>query len=268
MPLWTRQSLRVRAQDIPWQRLVAALLALAALLAGVSAWTLAMESARTEPVVLATSSIAPGERIQSGQLTVIQAPLHRPAPLTGLADPALIIGQYARVQISSNQLVTRDLVPPQPLTQHSFANGMLPTELLSATVYELPRTGLTSLNSQDQINILVLVDETRGQDPAFRVGAMDTPGMGTRVVRVLRGLNVLAVNDRTAFLEVTPAQSAYLWALQTASIPFVGELAATSAISIAPLGPLRASELALADLGMAVSAPPLLPQKPTQEAQP
>lgn len=247
MPLWTRQSLRVRAQDIPWQRLVAALLALAALLAGVSAWTLAMESARTEPVVLATSSIAPGERIQSGQLTVIQAPLHRPAPLTGLADPALIIGQYARVQISANQVLTTDLVQAQPLAAHRFINGALPAEQLQATVYELPRTGLTSLTSQDRINILVLVDEARGRDPAFQVGAVDSPGQGTRVVRVLRGLNVLAVNERTAFLEVTPVQSAYLWALQTASIPFVGELDATAD---APLGPLRAAALSLADLGM------------------
>lgn len=259
MPLWSRQALRVRAQDIPWHRLVAALLAIAALVAGVSAWALTMESARTKPVVVAAQPIAPGERIRPEQLTVIQAPLYRPAALTGIADPGLITGQYARVQISVNQVLTFDLVQAQPLSQHSFANGALPAELLQATVYELPRTGLTSLTSQDKVNILVLVDEARGRDPAFRVGAMDTPGQGSRVVRVLRGLNVLAVNDRTAFLEVTPAQSAYLWALQLASIPFVGELDATAD---APLGPLRAAELSLADLSM--DATPA----PGQEVQP
>lgn len=247
MPLWSRQALRVRAQDIPWHRLVATLLAFAALVAGVSAWALTMESARTEPVVIAASPIAPGERIQAEQLTVIQAPIYRPAALVGIADPARLIGQYARVQISANQVLTTDLVQAQPLATHSFTNGALPAELLQATVYELPRTGLTSLTSQDRINILVLVDEARGRDPAFQVGAVDSPGQGTRVVRVLRGLNVLAVNERTAFLEVTPAQSAYLWALQTASIPFVGELDATAD---APLGPLRAAALSLADLGM------------------
>lgn len=250
MPLWTRQSIRVRVREIPWQRLVAALLALAALVAGIAAYLLAIEEAQTEPLVLATSAIAPGERIQPEQLQIIQAPLHRPVLLAGLADPALAIGQYARVQISPNQILTRDLVQPQPLTQHSFSNGALPVEIVQQAVYELPRTGLTSLTSQDRINILVLVDEARGRDPAFQVGAIDTPGQGTRVVRVLRGLNVLAVNERTAFLDVTPAQSAYLWALQTASVPFVGELDATDA---AELGPLRAADRSLAMLGMDAS---------------
>jgi hypothetical protein len=237
---------------------VAALLAIAALIAGISAYVLALQSARTEPVVIAGGPIAPGERIRAEQLVVIQAPVARPAPLTGIADPSLITSQYARVQISANQVLMPDLVQPQPLSQHSFANGALPAELLNATVYELPRTGLSTLTSQDQINILVLLDETRGRDPSIRVSALDTPGQGARVVRVLRNLNVLAVNERNALLEVTPAQSAYLWALQTASIPFVGELAATPAIADTPLGPVQAATLSLAELGMA-SAPAQVP---------
>ena len=254
MPLWSRQALRVRVQDLPWQRLVAALLALAALVAGVAAWVLSLDAAQTEPVVLAAVAIAPGERIAPAQLTVIQAPRYRPAALVGIADPALVIGQYTRVQVSANQLMTPDLAQAQPLPQHVFTNGALPAELLTATVYELPHTGLSSLTAQDHMNILVLVDETRGRDPAFRVGTWDSPGRGARVVRVLRDLPVLAVNDRIAFLEVTPTQSAYLWALQTASIPFVGELSATTDD---PLGPLSAAETSLTDLSMDTPRPNL-----------
>lgn len=252
MPLWSRQALRMRARDIPWQRLVASTLALAALVAGVSAWALSLDAARTEPVVIAAASIAPGERVRAEQLSVVQAPLQRPPALAGLRDPLLVAGQYARVQISTGQLLTEDLVQPAPLAQHVFVNGDLPAELLRATVYELPRTSLTDLTAQDQLNILALIDEARGGDATFSAGAADAPGSGARVVRVLRGLNVLSVNERIAFLEVTPAQSAYLWALQTAGVPFVGELAATPD---APLGPLRAREITLADLSMGEAQP-------------
>lgn len=259
MPIWSRQALRIRLRDIAWQRLAAMLLAIAALCVGIAAWSLAIEAARTEPVVLAAGPIAPGERIRPELLSVVQVPLHRPIALTGVADPALLIGRYARVQITTNQLMTPDLVQAQPLAQHNFSNGELPAETLQAIVYELPRTGLASLTSQDRVNILALVDEGHGRDPEFRVGAFDTPGAGGRVVRVLRSLNVLAVNERTAFLELTAAQSAYLWALQTASVPLAGELAATPD---APLGPVRAADRSLAELGMEQPGPP------TEEPQP
>src|SRR5690606_21268043 len=108
-------------------------------------------------------------------------------------------------------------------------------------VYELPRIALSTVTAQDRVNILVIVDETRGRDPAFSVGAIDTPGGGARVVRVLRDLNILAVNERTAFLEVSHTQSLYLWSLQSSGVSVVGELSATDG---APLGPLQLAELA------------------------
>lgn len=247
MRLWTRQALQARLRDIPWARLASLLLAAAALATGSLSWVLATGAAQTDPVLLAAISVAPGEQITAAQLTIVQAPRFRPAALQGIADPALVIGQYARVQISPNQLVTPDLVQPVPLGQHVFVNGALPAELLQATVYELPRTALSSITAQDRVNILVLVDETRGPDPTFSVGAIDTPGRGARVVRVLRDLNVLAVNERTAFLEVSDTQSVYLWSLQNSGVTVVGELAAASG---APLGPVQLAELSPDDLGM------------------
>lgn len=248
MRLWTRQAFQARLRDIPWVRLASMLLALAALATGSLSWILATGAAQTEPVVLVAVSVAPGEQITAVQLTLVQAPRYRPAALQGITDPALVIGQYARVQLSPNQLMTPNLVQPVPLGQHVFVNGALPAELLQATVYELPRTALSTVTAQDRVNILVLVDETRGHDPAFSVGTIDTPGRGARVVRVLRDLNVLAVNERTAFLEVSHTQSVYLWSLQNSGVTIVGELAAVSG---APLGPVQLAELSPADLGMA-----------------
>lgn len=247
MRLWTRQAVQARLRDIPWARLAALLLALAALVTGALAWVLATGAAQTDPVVFAAVAVAPGEQITAAQLTIVQAPRFRPAPLQGIADPALVVGQYAWVQISPNQLVTPDLVQPAPLNRHVFVNGALPAELLEATVYELPRIALSTVTAQDRVNILVIVDETRGREPAFSVGAIDTPGRGARVVRVLRDLNVLAVNERTAFLEVSHTQSLYLWSLQSSGVSVVDELSATDG---APLGPLQLAELAPDDLEM------------------
>lgn len=247
MPLWTRQAFQTRLRDIPWARLAALLLAMAALVTGALAWVLATGAAQTDPVLLAAVAIAPGEPITAAQLTLVEAPRFRPAALRGIADPALVIGQYARVQLSPNQLVTPDLVQPAPLSRHIFVNGALPAEQLQATVYELPRTALSTITAQDRVNILVLIDETRGRDPAFSIGTVDTPGRGARVVRVLRDLNVLAVNERTAFLEVSPTQSLYLWSLQSSGVAIVGELSATEG---AALGPVQLADLSPDDLGM------------------
>ncbi|HMO57205.1 MAG TPA: SAF domain-containing protein [Roseiflexaceae bacterium] len=251
MRLWTRQAFQTRLRDIPWARLVSMLLAVAALVTGSLSWVLATGAAQTDPVVLVSIAVAPGEQITAAQLTLVQVPRFRPAALQGITDPALVIGQYARVQLSPNQLVTPDLVQPMPLSRHVFVNGPLPAELLQATVYELPRTALSTVTAQDQVNILVLVDETRGRDPAFSVGTIDTPGRGARVVRVLRDLNVLSVNERTAFLEVSHTQSVYLWSLQSSGATVVGELTVAGG---APLGPVQLADLSPEALGM-VAAP-------------
>lgn len=58
---------------------------------------------------------------------------------------------------------------------------------------------------------------------------------------------MLAVHERTAFLEVSHTQSLYLWSLQRRGVSVVGELSATGG---APLRTLQLADLAPDDLGM------------------
>jgi hypothetical protein len=238
---------RFRTRPIDWRRLTASLLTLAGLIAAALAWISYSYAARTEPLVVAAAPIAPGTRITADMLTVIQAPLVRPEPLHGLADPSTLIGTFTRVQLSDGQVLRADLVQAEPLDQHTFVNDPLPAEALRGDVFELALTGMTSVNARDHVNILILVGAEHGVSPAFSVGEMDAPGSGARVVRALTNLNVLHVNDKAAYVDVTHAQSQYLWALAAAEIPFVGEIATTAD---APLGPLRASDAGLLLLGM------------------
>jgi SAF domain len=244
-----------RARTIDWRRLTALLMALLALLIGALAWVGYSSSARTEPLIIAARPIPPGTRLTADMLTTIQAPLTRPAALQGLADPASLIGTYTRVALSPDQIVRPELVQAQPLDQHIFTNDPLPAETLTMDVFELSLTGIASVHAQDRLNILVLVDTEHGADATFSIGQMDAPGSGARVVRVLTNLNVLHVDNTAAYLEVTHAQSQYLWALAAAKTPFVGEIATTPD---APIGPLRPQDASAGFLGMdgAPSQPP------------
>lgn len=246
---------RLRPLSVDWRRVTATLLAIAGLVAAAAAWMGYSALTRTEPLIVASAAIPPGARISQEMLTVVQAPLVRPPALQGVGDASLLVGRYARVAIAPQQIVRADLVQDAPLEAHVYLNGDLPPALLSESVFELARTGVTTAIATDRINILVLVDAARGADRSFSVGAMDAPGSGSRVVRVLRDLRVLQVSDAAILLEVTPAQSQYLWALTASSIPFVGEI---SSQGESPLGPLRAR-----DAGEALLAP-----RPTPEVQP
>jgi hypothetical protein len=232
---------------IDWRRLTALLLALLALIVGALAWVGYSSAARTEPLIVAARAIPPGTRLTPEMLSTIQAPVTRPVALQGLSDSAPLIGTYVRVALSPDQIVRPDLVQAQPLEQHIYLNDGLPAETLTTGVFELSLTGIKSVNAQDRINILVLVDPAHGADSAFSVGKMDAPGSGARVVRALTNLNILHTDDKAAYLEVTHGQSQYLWALAAANIPFVGEIATTTD---APIGPLRTQDASMLFLGI------------------
>lgn len=227
---------RHRVQTLNWRQLSATLLTLLALALAVLGWLAYTELARTEPLVVAAADIRPGTRLQPSDLAVIPAPVLRDPALQGVDDPARLAGQFTRVALSRAQIVRPELVQTQPLTAHVFVNAPLPDEVLRGVAFPLARTHLGSITSQDRVNLLVLLDPTRGADPAVRAGAVDTAaGQGARVVRVLHDLNILHVSEDTVVLEVTPAESQFLWSLQAAELPLVGELAVTPA---APLGVL------------------------------
>jgi hypothetical protein len=224
------------------------LLSLIALVIGVWSWMAYNALARTEPLVVMAADVPPGTRLTSDMLKVVHVPPKRDASLHGLADASALVGTYTRVQLKKDDILRPDYVQPAPLDQHVYTNDTFPAETLNADVFQLSPKGISSVTAQDHLNILVLVSPEHGANPSFSVGDMDRPGSGPRVVRVLRNINVLHVTDQAVYLEVTHAQSQYLWALAAAQIDFVGEITTTPN---APLGPLRVSDASLVFLSMA-----------------
>jgi len=149
------------------------------------------------------------------------------------------------VQLSADQPVRAGLVQTAPLEQHVYQNGDLPAEVLTDVVFELDRVRLSDLTSQDAVNILAVLDTSRGNDAEIAVHTMDVAGSGPRVVRVIRNLNVLTVTENRAFLEVTPTQSSYLWAMTAQGVRIVGEVVTDAD---APLGPVTAEEINLLEI--------------------
>ena len=112
---------------------------------------------------------------------------------------------------------------------------------MTNTIFEVNLAGISAVTAQSRLNIIVLVDAARGDDANFSLGDLDAPGSGARAVRVLADINVLQVRDGVALLEVTPTESQYLWALTSATVPFVGEISRAAS----PLGVLRTADTTL-----------------------
>jgi len=240
---WFR--VRNSAQAVPWRGISTVVLLLIALALGSIGWMTAMQARQTDPLVVAARPIAPGTRIAAEDLKVIHLGRMEPGMLQGVGDPTMLVGSYARVQLSADQPVGAGLVQAAPLEQHVYQNGALPAELLTDVVFELDRVRLSHLTSQDAVNILAVLDTSRGNDTEIAVHTMDVAGSGARVVRVLRDINVLHVTETTAFLDVTPEQSSYLWALTAQGVRIVGEVVTDP---VAPLGPITAAEMDLLEM--------------------
>ena len=78
-----------------------------------------LESRRTEQVVIAVRAVPFGQPITADDLGTIELPLHRPAQLTGLSDPAAIIGTWAAREIGPNDVIQPTMLmhnaPDQPV---------------------------------------------------------------------------------------------------------------------------------------------------------
>jgi len=261
------RALRGTFGAMAWQRTLGVGMALLALAAAALAWISAAALSLTEPVVVTTREIAPGTRITAAMLTTTAAPRNLPEMVRGFADPRMLIGMYARAPLRSGQLVTPADVQATPPEEQVFWDKDHPApQVLRGVVFELSPEGVGAAHPGGRVNVLALVDDKRGADPAFSIGAFDAPGSGARAVRVVRNAPVLEVDEDVVRIEVTAEQSRFLWALAAADVPFVGEVTADPH---APLGPLRPGDLtAAAALASpaASGAPALAAPAPTPAA--
>jgi hypothetical protein len=205
-----------------------------------------VESRRTERVVVAVRSVPYGQRIVAEDVSVIELPLHRPAQLTGMPEPSLVVGRWAAREIGANDVLQPSMLLDAPPDQPVYPNG----RRLAHNAVPLPfaAAAIGPLSDRDRVNV-----GFTGNDPALCRGADGTappvaPGRAF-ACRFLTGIPVLYIEGGTAYLEVTPYQAHAVWALQAAGVQLWGERYGAASDPLPQIQLLDAGQIDVARLG-------------------
>jgi hypothetical protein len=219
---------RKRANPLP-----ALLLALGMIVAVAFAILGYLESRRTETVVVLVRDVAYGHQIAAEDLGTLELPLHRPAQLAGLGDPAAVVGQYAARSIGANDIVQPAMLMEAPPTQPVYPNG----EELGVNMVPVPFSvaALGPVSHHDRVN-LGFSDPTGDPalcDPALTAAAAEKPTAASPLqegqtlrpyaCRLFSFVRVLWIDGGVAYLELTPYQAQAVWAMQAAGVQLWGE---------------------------------------------
>ncbi|NTU80087.1 MAG: flagellar biosynthesis protein FlgA [Chloroflexales bacterium] len=193
-----------------------------------------LESQRTEALVVLTRDIPYGQQIAAEDVSTVELPLHRPAQLAGLSDPAAVVGQYAARSLGVNDLAQPGMLMPAPPTQPVYPNG----EQLGVNMVPVPFSvaALGPVSHHDRVN-LGFTDATG--DPALCDAAMSAaagaeptpqspssasgPALRPYACRLISSVRVLWIDGGVAYLEMTPYQAQAIWAVQAAGVQLWGE---------------------------------------------
>lgn len=193
-----------------------------------------LESRRTETVAVLARDVPYGQQIVAEDVVTVELPLHRPAQLAGLGDPAAVVGQYAARNLGANDLVQPAMLMAAPPAQPVYPNG----EELGANMVPVPFSvaALGPVTHRDRVN-LGFSDPTG--DPALCDAALTAaageaptapapPAPGDRALRpyacrLVSYVRVLWVDGGVAYLELTPYQAQAVWAMQAAGVQLWGE---------------------------------------------
>ncbi len=218
-----------------------------------------LEAGRTEPVVILARDVPYGRQIQADDLAVVLLPRHRPAQLTGIASPALAIGQYAARNLAANDLLQPSMLleraPSQPVYPNGEAltDGMVPVPFSTETIGPLTHRDRVNIGFNDPYGAPDVCDQARraaeGRTPTVQPPASPLPPR-PYACRLLSGVRVLYVDQeaKLAYLELTPYQSHTLWALQAAGLPLWGERYSSAAPSLPALDRLDIGQITVEEL--------------------
>jgi SAF domain len=225
-----------------------------------------LESRRTEAVLIAVRDVPFGQQITADDLGTIELPLHRPTQVTGIGDPALVIGKWAGRQIGQSDLLQPsmllDTAPDQPV----YPSG----QKLDKDTVPVPfsTTTIGPLTFHDLVNIGYNVTSGDPQLCLSNGGTVQTtvpvsaPTSGDDqaqarpfACRLLQRVKVLYVDDGkgVAYLQLTPYQSHVIWALQAAGVSMWGERYGASSDELPAMDRLDAGQVDLARLTMTLS---------------
>jgi hypothetical protein len=225
-----------------------------------------LESRRTETVLLAVRDVPFGQQITADDLGTIELPLHRPTQVTGMSDPALVIGKWAGRQIGQSDLLQPsmllDAAPDQPVypSGQKLDKDTVPVPFSTATIgplsfHDLVNIGYNVTNGDPQLCVSSggTVQTTA---PVSAPGSGDTePQARPFACRLLQRLKVLYVDEgkSIAYLQLTPYQSHVIWALQAAGVAMWGERYGASSDELPAMDRLDAAQVDLTRLTMTLS---------------
>jgi hypothetical protein len=246
--------------------LLPALLLVLGLIIALSAATYGyLESRRTEQVVIAVRDVPFGQQISADDLGTIELPLHRPAQLTGLSDPAAIIGTWAAREIGPNDVLQptmlMDSAPDQPVypSGQKLDKDTVPIPFSIATigpltVHDFVNVGYNAPSGDPQLCVSNggMVQSTPATAPEAGDGQAQPRPFACRL---LQRVKVLYVDEgkQLAYLQMTPYQSHTIWALQAAGVSMWGERYGASSDELPAMDRLDAGQISTDRLTMTLS---------------
>lgn len=230
-----------------------------------------LEQRRTERVLIVVRPVAYGQPITADDLGTIEVAYHRPAQLTGVADPQQVIGKYAARAWTANDLVQPTMLLDQKPTVPVYPSGEQLAPGMVATAFST--VGVGPLTADDTLNVGFL-DPTGDVDRCVVAGgqAVTTPAppvapparaaetaptdtLEPYACRLLSNTEVLHVDVDTqvAYLGLTPPQALALRSLQAAQLVVWGERYGTESPALPPLDRLDPAQISPALLTAPVS---------------
>jgi hypothetical protein len=248
--------------------LVPALLLVLGLVVALSAATYGyIESRRTEKVIIALRSVPYGQQITADDLGTIELALHRPIQLAGIADPNLVIGQWAAREIGPNDLLQPTMLlataPDQPVypSGQQLDKDTVPVPFSTETIGPLTHrdvvnVGYNSTTGDPQMCIASGGADSNSAPAPAAAGdggaAAAYPQGRPFACRLLQRIKVLWVDTEknVAYLQLTPYQAHTIWSLQAANVQMWGERYGASSDELPSLDRLDAAQVKLSRLTM------------------
>ena len=221
-----------------------------------------LESRRTEQVIIAVRDVPFGQQISADDLGTIELPLHRPAQLTGIGDPAAVVGKWAARQIGPSDIVQSAMLMDDAPIQPVYPSGQqldkdtVPIPFSTATigpltVHDLVNVGYNAPSGDPQLCV------RDSAAPANATPATDSAAGQPRpfACRLMQRLKVLYVDEgkQLAYLQMTPYQAHTIWALQVAGVAMWGERYGASSDELPAMDRLDAGQISADRLTMTLS---------------
>ena len=225
-----------------------------------------LESRRTEAVLIAVRDVPFGQQITADDLGTIELPLHRPTQVTGISNPALVIGKWAGRQIGQSDLLQpsmlMDAAPDQPVypSGQKLDKDTVPVPFSTATIgpltfHDLVNIGYNVTSGDPQLCLSNGGTVQITAPASAPISADDQAQPRPFACRLLQRVKVLYVDDGKgiAYLQLTPYQSHVIWALQAAGVSMWGERYGASSDELPAMDRLDAAQVDSARLTMTLS---------------